>query len=158
MLIPCKINMISTLAGIGNSYAIYLNKTMDGVVQYIGVTKLIDLFRLEDARCNSKWLNYFEGGIEIEVVATTDNMNEAYQEQRRLVSQYNPICNREGYYVPVNKQGVFCNETGEQFDSAMLCAKAHNLTYSALVNHLNRKPGHKTVKGRTYSRHMDYKP
>lgn len=47
---------------------------------------------------------------------------------------------------------VLCNETGERWKTLKEAAQAHNLAESALSNHLNGKPGHKTVKGRTYRR------
>lgn len=47
---------------------------------------------------------------------------------------------------------VICNETGETFPNANACAKAHEIANSALINHLNNKPGHRSVKGRTYRR------
>lgn len=47
---------------------------------------------------------------------------------------------------------IRCNETGEIFESVAAAAKAHDLTYQALHNHLKGKVGHRTVKGKTYER------
>lgn len=52
---------------------------------------------------------------------------------------------------PTGKR-IKCNETGEIFETANAAARAHDLSYSALHNHINGKVGHRTVKGKTYSR------
>jgi len=57
----------------------------------------------------------------------------------------------EKYYDISEVLVVLCNQTGEIFSNAFTAANHHNLTYSALHNHLKRKRGHKTVKGRTYN-------
>ena len=49
------------------------------------------------------------------------------------------------------RRQVQCNETGEVWDSAIIAADAHNLTYNQLLQHLKRTRGFKTVKGRTYT-------
>ena len=49
-----------------------------------------------------------------------------------------------------NANEVECIETGEVFQSAQAAATAHDLTYGALLAHLQRRRGYKTVKGRTY--------
>lgn len=56
------------------------------------------------------------------------------------------------YGTKTNDKRIKCNETGEIFESANAAAKAHDLTYSALHNHIKGKVGHRTVKGKTYSR------
>jgi len=56
----------------------------------------------------------------------------------------------ESWSKKSNKQMVECIETGEMFSSAAETARAHNLTYGALINHLAGKKCYKTVKGKTY--------
>ena len=155
MLIPCKIQAITKTAEIRASWVVYTHKDAGGVVRFVGVTELADLFYMPDARNNSLWHEYFGkpgDAIEIEAVTIATSAKDAQMEQRRLIGQYQPICNLRGFYVDVSQQGVLCIETGETFESAAECARMHGLTYSALVAHLNRKPGHKTVKGKTYQR------
>lgn len=47
---------------------------------------------------------------------------------------------------------VICNDTGETFKSINAVCDAHGLSYSALHKHLTRAIGHKSVKGKTYTR------
>jgi len=56
--------------------------------------------------------------------------------------------------MPPRRQNgpIECIDTGQKFANMSDCIKTHGLTQSALSNHLNGKPGHKTVKGRTYRR------
>lgn len=45
---------------------------------------------------------------------------------------------------------VFCYTTGQTYPSATEAAKTLNLSLSALCNHLNKKPGFRTVKGHVF--------
>lgn len=47
-------------------------------------------------------------------------------------------------------KSVRCVETGEIFASANAAANAHKLSYSQLINHLNKKIGFRTVKNNHY--------
>jgi len=47
---------------------------------------------------------------------------------------------------------IKCDQTGEYFITIDELSKARGIYPSTISNHLNGKPGHKTVKGRTYSR------
>lgn len=155
MLIPCKINVITTANDIRQLYAIYLHKDADGTVQYIGVAPLREMFTLLDATANSMWSDIFGKPVttlEIDVVALTPSEKEAYSEQRRLIGIHKPVCNQKGFIIDPRRQRVVCNETNEVFENAAEAARIKGVSHSQLVNHLNRKIGHKTVKGYTYSR------
>lgn len=156
-MIPCNIHVIATPDFIRWAYVVYIHQcTTTEQVHYVGVCELSKLFTLEDAQANSQWANKFKGNenVEIKVVGLTTDQNEAITEQRRLIQQHQPYCNMRGYHVGKKYQQVRCNETGERFRNASDASKAHGLSLSALYQHLQRKPGHKTVKGRTY----DYIP
>lgn len=158
MIIPCNINVLSVANDVRTLYAIYMHKNIDGVVEYVGVTPLTELFSFTDAECNSLWSETFTKGrnigIEIVVMGLTPSEPEAFIEQRKLIAQYQPRCNKMGYWIDPKYQVVQCDQTGETWPNINAACKAHNLTYSALFNHLKRKPGYKSVKGRTYSRVM----
>ena len=159
MLLPCRIHVVTTVNDIRSLYAVYSCLDENETVRYVGVSPLSELFTLRDAYSNTEFANTFNRQIttlEIRVDVLTATEKEAYIEQRRLIGVHNPTCNRHGYHVETNKQGVTCNETGEHWKSAQEAATAHGLTYSALINHLNRKPGFKTVKGRTYLRQVKH--
>lgn len=155
MLIPCRIHVSTTANDIRQLYAVYMHRDVDSTVQYVGVTPLSELFTLEDAACNSEWADTFGKPLttlEIEVIALTPNEREAFVEMRRQIAIHNPRCNKVGYYITTTRQGVICNETGEMWKSVRDASIAHGLSYSQLYNHLSRKPGYKSCKGRTYSR------
>ena len=52
-----------------------------------------------------------------------------------------------------NKKGreIICIETGEKFPSATAAARSHNLTYGALLKHLQKTKSYNSVKGKTYN-------
>lgn len=157
MLFPCRIEVIAGVADFNELFAIYTLKDADGAIRFVGVTRLSHLFEFEDARNNSEWANVFGkplATIDINVTALTTNEREAYAEQRRLITMYQPHCNLKGFYQAAKYQSVICNETQEVFPNAAQCAKAHQIDASALGNHLKQRPGFKTVKGRTYSYHV----
>lgn len=154
MLIPCRINTITRVRELRAMYAVYQHKDVNGTIQYIGYTPLADLFSLDDALSNTEWQNFYSKNdefLEIEVLSLTTDEQEAIRESGRLIMEYRPPCNVKGMHINTKYQDVVCIETGERFRNARACAHAHNLTYSHLYNHLRGKPGHKTVKGRTYN-------
>jgi hypothetical protein len=147
--------VITTANDLRQLYAIYTHADNDGIVQYVGVCPLSELFTLKDALCNSIWPKKFGSPmqtLEMNVVALTADEREAYNEQRKLIATHNPECNKRGFYVEPKKQAVVCIETGEKFATISEACRAHNLSYPALHGHLSRKPGFKTVKGKTYRR------
>ncbi|AHJ10764.1 hypothetical protein P106B_81 [Rhizobium phage vB_RglS_P106B] len=155
MLIPCNVHVITTASDVRQLYAIYTHADINGTIRYVGVTPLSELFTLQDAQCNSLWSDAFAAPLttlEIKVIALTPNEKEAFLEQRRLIGIHNPECNRKGYWIDPKRQNVQCVETGETWPTISAAAAAHGLAISALSNHLKRKPGHRTVKGRTYIR------
>jgi len=48
------------------------------------------------------------------------------------------------------QHAIRCVETGESWESAAECAKAHDLTYGALLRHLSGDKSFNSVKGKTY--------
>lgn len=160
MIIPCRINVIAVTNNIRLMYAVYMCKDISNVVQYVGIAPLSDLLTLEDAFCNSEFTEIFgQPNTPIELICEhiTEDEKEAREQQRILITMHNPHCNRKGYYIHTKNQYVKCNETGETFRNTVEATKHHGVTYSALYNHLKRKPGHKTVKGRTYSYTIKWK-
>lgn len=47
-------------------------------------------------------------------------------------------------------RAVMCVETGQQWTSALTCARDAGLSYSQLLGHLNGRVGYKSVKKKTY--------
>lgn len=155
MLIPCNINVIVGARDVYDTYAVYIHRDADKTIQYIGCCKLHLLFESPDARGNAQWLQMFGNSrapMEIEVVSLSNNIKEAYSEQRRLILLYDPICNRRGFWRDVRHMRIRCVETGEVFDTIVQLSAAHSVTASAISNHLRMKRGFNTVGGRTYER------
>lgn len=155
MIIPCNISVISTLSQQTRLIVVYINRDGDGVVQYVGLCDFNEMWKYPDAMQNSEWLIKFTSSMSVlhtEITFMTDEIKEAHQQRRDLVAKYRPHCNVKGIYVSKQKQPIICNETLERFDTASDVVKAHQISPSALSNHLNGKIGFKTVKGRTYSR------
>lgn len=158
MIVPCNIHVVTTAANVRAMYAVYMHIDHDDKIHYIGVTPLSVLFTLEDAHSNSMWNEMFSQPLttlQIKVCCLTDSEREAMIEQRRLIGIHRPICNIKGYNATTYRQHIKCVETGEIFETMTEAARAHNLVYSQLNSHVNRKPGHKSVKGRTYIRTME---
>jgi len=152
MLIPCNIDVVTRPIDTQWLYAIYMHMNADDVVHYVGMTLLSKLFTFEDAACNSEWAKRFHPSeaLIVKVTHLTTDEREAVIEQRRLIAHHQPHCNIRGYYMAAKYHHVECIETGERWRSAADAARSHGLTYSALHAHLKGKPGHKTVKDRTY--------
>lgn len=137
---------------IGRLWCLYHHHDVDDVLSYIGVCKLIELFQCPDARQNSEWIRRFgdNEAVVIKLQMTSTDEILCNNARFRQVQELKPICNMIGYSYHGAKMKITCIETGETFASISECARVHCLTQSALSNHLNNKPGHKSVKGKTY--------
>lgn len=136
--------------------AVYMHMDPDdGIIKFVGHSPLDEILNLKDARCNSLWPSIFQlpgKSVTIAISSVHFDREEAYKAQRQLVAELKPICNVKGFWISPHRQSVACNETGEVWPTVAAAAAAHNLSPSALSNHLNGKKGHVTVKGRTYRR------
>jgi hypothetical protein len=74
-------------------------------------------------------------------------MNAVWQEVQKIGR---PMMLQFGNTLTRRAQPVMCDQTGEIWPSARAAATAHGLTPSALSNHLARKAGFATVRGKTY--------
>lgn len=154
-----KLTLINaTVADITNSVCVYSHMdARDGQVKYVGMCALTEVLNFTDARCNSLWPDIFLKP-DAQIIITVESLHGS--EQEAIKARYDfinalpvkPICNAKGYNIAPHRQDVLCNETGERWKSVKETAQAHNLSESALSNHLNGKPGYRTVKGRTYRR------
>lgn len=83
----------------------------------------------------------------ITVLKSYPTLAEAVTSAQMYAVLYSPT-----YSFTTGKSAVRCVETGEVYKSGYAAAKALGLGWSALCNHLNGKPGFKTVKGFTFTR------
>lgn len=112
---------------------------------FVGCLKLTSLFTLSDARA-ALILNPDTETI-VMLLDTFDSRADA------MVCQAKHLQRLGLTITPRSRaKAVRCVTTGETFASAQDAVNAHGLSYSALSNHLNRRAGYITVKGKTYER------
>lgn len=127
----------------------------DRIIKFIGMCKIDDLFKFNEGRANSMWPSIFlapDKTVNVAVHSVHTIEREAAAALYDLIKTIRPICNIKGYRVSNVGFAVLCEQTGERWPTIVAAAKAHGVAASALSNHLNRKPGHKSVHGRTYRR------
>ncbi|RUW55586.1 hypothetical protein EOA32_00780 [Mesorhizobium sp. M1A.F.Ca.ET.072.01.1.1] len=160
-MFPATANLVTTPAQsfvvaktheLGKLWCLYHHHDATDQLAYIGVCKLLDLFQCPDARQNSEWIRLFGANEGIIVKLQLTSLDEVTVNNLRFrqVQELKPVCNMVGFSYAGAKMRIICNETGEEFESISHAARVHCLSQSALSNHLNQKPGHKSVKGKTY--------
>lgn len=131
------------------NYAVYKLTDQAGKIVHIGVSKICDIFKFQDApKIFKNEEHYFSilsvDENKIKMVNLAVNLalkNDLPELKNSLIREFQNV-----------RKGVICNETGEKFISAAECARKHNLTYSALTKHLSGEKSYQTVKKRTYKR------
>lgn len=118
-----------------------LNPLTHGVL-YVGACELRNVFKLPD------WNGNADQEIMLSIVEIFHTSVEAKNRQYELVKIYDLSKTMAG----TKYRFIRCVETGEIFKTISMCAKAHNLGASNLINHLNGRAGFKSVKGKHYVR------
>lgn len=142
-----KINIKATMNEIDQLWSVY-TMTADEI-EFVGHCKLVDVLKTPDVR----GIPQFERGkqYQIEVTSVHNNAAEARIAASKLTTQLNrPKLNQS--MALTRHCPIQCVETGQQWDSATDCVKQQGIKGSALSNHLNNKPGHRTIRGLTYRR------
>jgi hypothetical protein len=149
---PAQSFIVSNAQELGRLWCLYHHHDVDDVLTYIGVCKLVELFQCTDARQNSEWIKRFgdNQALVIKLQLTSIDEVQCNNQRFRQVQELKPVCNMIGYNMYGARMKIVCNETREEFGSIAEAARRHTLSQSALSNHLNNKPGHKSVKGKTY--------
>ena len=141
-----KFSICTTPDKLLTSWAVYILYDGDtSAPLYVGFCPLDEVFRIPDARRRTALPGDVIITLQITDVCTTRGA-ALHKSSRRSMDLGTPPLNR------VTTSGVQCIETGDIWDNAAQVVEAHMLSASALSNHLAGKPGHKTVKGRTYRR------
>lgn len=156
MIYPATSDVYAFMGDCAQFYCVYqhhsyLTETsMEPVIVYIGTCKLVDVFMFPDARRNSEWLRLINAKSNLRIVIThIGDKNDCYNQHVNSVSHYRPHCNMRGH-IASHTQKIRCIETGEIFNTQTEIVKTHNVSTSAVSNHLAKRPGHNTVKGKTY--------
>jgi len=126
---------------------------VDGKVIFIGLCKLVDLYRLPDARTNTLWETMTRGNAYI--IMNTLFTGESYEACDRfrfswMQTNGMPVCNAKGLVLKKKRPEIICNETSVLYKTQSAAAKELGLHTSALSNHLRGLPGFKTVGGFTF--------
>jgi len=120
---------------------------------YMGVCRLTEVFSFPDAQANTAWREMFRDNpaslmmIKIKYVAATEV--DCINARRAFVMQNPPPCNMRGRPT---RSRIVCDQTGQEWKTIVEAADAIKSSPSNLSNHINRKPGFKSVKGYTFTR------
>lgn len=117
----------------------------NATVLYVGHCRWIDVLRMPDIR----W--HREGGEILHIIELyPDHHSARVAAQAQIKAAGWPAHNKTAM-TGVQKM-VQCVETSEIWPSITIASRAHGISPSALSNHLNGRPGHRSVKGRHYQR------
>jgi hypothetical protein len=122
---------------------------------FIGVCRLVHLFNFPDARRNTEWPKRVTQRTVITVIIrASGTAPECYNERGRLFStmQPRPICNAQGFDTHGTTTRVICNETGQTFETQTDACATLGINPGRLSQHLNGRPGARTVNGYTFRR------
>lgn len=147
------LKITTNLSELPDQYVVYSLSDAEGV-KYIGVCKFVEMPVISDARSNTLFPTCFpEGKIAtLEMVWSNPKKHECLIQAARLVEIYKPIMNLKGFVHTENTAPITCNETGEVFQTIADVCMSHNISAGNLSQHLNHKPGFKSIKGKTYRR------
>lgn len=128
---------------------------IDGSLVWVGICPVRDAYSAPDARNNSEWIKMTvnDTPVTVTVLHASENVNDCINFRYRMFKEQGvPVCNAKGTFYSNVLINVRCIETGEIFESQADCARTLGLNKSQLCNHLNRLPGYKSVKGRTFEK------
>lgn len=128
-------------------YVLYKLTTQTGDAVHIGVVPFNQLTAFSDVPDSVSGIVYLSvimTGIDRLVLADYGLKTEDHVLHERLAAVI------KSWSIHSSKQGVMCVETLEQWPSAAECARDHDLTYGALLKHLDGEKSFNSVKGRTY--------
>lgn len=135
-------------------WAVYSLQDENNVV-FIGNCNFTDVLKMPDVR----GIPQFDPNKQytLQVISVHHTAAEAKVAASKLTTQHNrPVLNQSA--AMKRHCAVKCVETGKIYYNATECANQNGIKQSALSNHLNNKPGYRTVKGNTYVRVVPPKP
>lgn len=118
-------------------------------IVYINACKLIDVYRMREARNNSEWCRLtLDPGVTvmISIVAVHNDRVTAVNAAMARIKACNPIprCNLRGTTLFAARRPIDCSN-GRQYASQLDAARDLGISQSAISNHL--KGGTNNVKG-----------
>lgn len=137
---------------IQNQYCVY-SHSVSGILYYIGFCKFEDVLRAPDAKRNVEWQKLVapQPVVQLQIVAVADRMHDASNLAFTLRRLHKPHCN---VYGRTDKRStpILCVETGERYETAAAACRALGIEQSTMSNHLNNRPGYKTIHAKTFKR------
>ena len=119
---------------------------------YTGACLLRDVFAAPDAKRNTEWIKLVNPELTpvmlvITAIGTISEMLNA----RAIATRDKPThCNRYGRDLSTTNRVLKCSN-GQTYHSQQHAADELGLNQSQLSKHLRRLPGHKSIKGYTFS-------
>lgn len=135
-----------------------LSDTTDSV-QFIGYCKAANLLSFPDARSYSLFEQVF--GTRKQAILTILGFGEKVHQVQNIRSRWIaehgfPLINKKSMPVDGRQVAIYCVETSEQFRSMRDACETHGINPSNMSNHLKRRKGNKTCRGKTYQ--LGYAP
>lgn len=123
-----------------NDYWVYLIKSPDGEVVYIGATRLKDAITLNAFNFRPEFDP--SADYELELLESYNNRYEATRAQQAYMTLYGvPVFNR------ACKRVVRCITTGEVFNTAVEACRRYGIEQSNMTHHMAGHLGFKSLKG-----------
>lgn len=138
----------------GQKWGVYhIRDTVTQVVIFVGMCQMNQLFNIPDAKNNGEFRRQFpaDRSASLNVVNVFNTKTEAHNYYCVEVKHHN-MYKMLATGNNMRSVPIICNETGEQFQTIVEAARAHNIAPGHLSNHLNLKIGFKTLKKKTYRR------
>lgn len=135
-----------------NWYWIYTVESIENGLEFIGYGKIRDIVDLRPI-LKSEYYRQDRTYVYTLIEAVRDNVQAINKMNKwlKLLSPNDlPRMNKKWIYNYVGRK-VRCNETGDVFETCVDACRRYGLSASALSNHLNRRKGFRTVKGKTFS-------
>lgn len=126
--------------------------SINNQVQYVGYCRFVDILRLPDIISHPEFDRAQRYTLQVHFLDENKYKCHNYATEILRALPYKPIYNR--VLFKQYNSNVICDQTGEVWESATACARATGIPSSRLSCHLNRRPGHKTIKGLTYSKYL----
>jgi hypothetical protein len=141
----------------GCEVAVYALYTITGELLFIGCDILNNVFKLTQAKRNDKFRELIvenNRAIKVDILRMFDDMTSAKAYATVETGFRQPWCNIHGKETSTYANGgrVRCMNDNCEYDNAFQASKHYGINQSQLSNHLNNRPGYKTVRGLTFTR------
>lgn len=110
-------------------------------VIFIGVCKLVEVYKMAPARTNSEWFRIFEKGgqVLVQIIGTTTDKTEAFRfaQERIRETMPRPICNVNGRNLKSQRASIQCVQNGRYYNSQLEAAHDLGIYASSISRQLS---------------------